>query len=369
MNVVYISEISLKNKSAQTIHVLKMCDAFSKKNKINLIIPFYNNLEVKNLKKNFLLTSKRNISIKSLLDFKVRNFLSRLIFGYKTAKYLKNESTDLIISRSWISSFFLCIFKIKHFLEVHSEQKGLTKLLMIGLNFINSEYILKTVIISETLRKKLTYINKKKHLILHDAVNIENFKYKKPRNKLKSVAYVGSFHQGKGVEIILELAKNFKNLNFNIYGKPTDQNYETSKNLKIHGYINYKKVPSVLAKSDILLLPSADEQYVGLNVNVSNYNSPLKMFDYLAAGRIILSSRRDGICEILKHNFNAIIVDEYNINSWIHQLNNIIRKKYNLKKLQKNSFLTAKKYTWDKRVSQIIKANEFKNNVKKKNLH
>ncbi len=164
MNIVYISETSLTNKSAQTIHVLKMCDAFSKKNKINLIIPFHNNLATKNLKKNFLLTSKKNISIKSILNFKVRNFLSRLIFGYKTARYLKNEFTDLVISRSWISSFFLCIFKIKHFLEVHSEQKGLTKLLMIDLNFINSEYILKTIIISETLGKKLTYINKKKSL-------------------------------------------------------------------------------------------------------------------------------------------------------------------------------------------------------------
>ena len=59
MNVVYISETSLYNKSAQTVHVLKMCDAFSKKNKINLIIPSYNNFEIKNLKKNFLLTSKK----------------------------------------------------------------------------------------------------------------------------------------------------------------------------------------------------------------------------------------------------------------------------------------------------------------------
>ena len=366
MKVIYISETSLKNKSAQTIHVLKMCDAFCDKGNVDLLIPYCENQVKKKLKKDFLLTSKKKILVKSILNFKVRNFLSRLIFGYKTARYLKNEITDLIISRSWISSFFLCIFKIKHFLEVHSEQKGLTKLLMIDLNFINSEYILKTIIISETLRKKLTYIKKKKHLILHDAVNIENFKYKKPRNELKSVAYVGSFYQGKGVEIILELAKNFKNLNFNIYGKPIDKNYETAKNLKIHGYINYKKVPSVLAKSDILLLPSADEQYVGLNVNVSNYNSPLKMFDYLAAGKIILSSKRDGICEILKHNFNAIIVDEYNIDSWVYQLNNIIQKKYNLKNLQKNSFLTAKKYTWDKRVSKIIKANELKNDIKKR---
>ena len=53
MKIVYISETSLTNKSAQTIHVLKMCDAFSKKYKINLIIPSYNNLEIKNLKKIF----------------------------------------------------------------------------------------------------------------------------------------------------------------------------------------------------------------------------------------------------------------------------------------------------------------------------
>ena len=39
------------------------------------------------------------------------------------------------------------------------------------------------------------------------------------------------------------------------------------------------------------------------------------MFDYLAAGKIILSSKRDGICEILKHNYNSIIVNQYNLKS------------------------------------------------------
>lgn len=359
MKVAYISEISLNNKSAQTIHVLKMCDAFCKKGKVDLIIPYSSNLENRNIRKNFLLTSKNNILIKSILNFKVRNFLTRLVFGYKTASHLKSNYFNLIISRSWISSFFLCIFKIKHFLEVHSEQKGLTKFLMIYLNFINSKYILKTIIISETLKKKLYFINKKKKLVLHDAVNIKNYKHTKARNKIKSVTYVGSFHQGKGVEIILELAKYFKQLKFHIYGKPIGKIYKDTKNLKIHGYISYKKVPKVLANSDILLLPSADEQYVGLKVNVSNYNSPLKMFDYLAAGRIILSSKRDGICEILKHNFNSILVDKYDIGYWVFQMSNILKNNYNLRDIRKNSLLTAKKHTWDKRVYQILKFNKI----------
>ena len=192
-----------------------------------------------------------------------------------------------------MSSFFLCFFKINHFLEIHSEFTGLTKFLMINLNYINSKYILKTILISKTLSRKFSIINKKKFLILHDAVDIKNFKYKKNSNKIKYVTYVGSFHEGKGVELILGLAKKFKKLKFNIYGKPLSNIiYDISKNVKIHGYIPY-----VLANSDILLLPNADAQYVGSrSVNVTNYNSPLKMFDYLAAGKIILSSKRDGIC-------------------------------------------------------------------------
>ncbi len=363
MKIAYISETSLTNKSAQSLHVLKMCDAFCKKNDVQLIIPYANNnLSLKKIKKNFLLTAKKNILVKSILNFKVSNFLYRILFGYKVGIYLRSNNSEIIISRSWISSFFLCFFKINHFLEVHSEFTGLTKFLMINLNYINSKYILKTILISKTLSKKFSIINKKKFLILHDAVDIKNFRYKKNSNKIKSVTYVGSFHEGKGVKLILELAKKFKKLKFNIYGEPLTNIYDISKNVNIHGYINYNKVPYVLANSDILLLPSADVQHVGSrSVNVTNYNSPLKMFDYLAAGKIILSSKRDGICEILKHNNNSIIANKYDLKTWIKAMNNILNNKYNLPKLRRNSIITAKKYTWDKRVLKILKANNSLN--------
>ena len=132
------------------------------------------------------------------------------------------------------------------------------------------------------------------------------------------------------------MQKNLKKLNFNIYGDPNNKLYRSTRNIKFHGYINYKEVPRVLSNSDVLLLPSADTQYGRLyGVNISNYNSPLKMFDYLAAGKIILASKRDGICEILKHNFNSIIVDKYALEDWVLVMKNILNKKYNLKKLGK----------------------------------
>lgn len=133
------------------------------------------------------------------------------------------------------------------------------------------------------------------------------------------------------------------------------KHYNISKNVKIHGYVNYERVPYILAKSDILLLPSANVQYGRTtNINITNYNSPLKMFDYLASGKIIVSSKRDGICEILKHNYNAIIVKDYKTNAWIKYLRDILNNKYDLKKIKNNSIKTAKKYTWENRVNKIL---------------
>ncbi len=140
-----------------------------------------------------------------------------------------------------------------------------------------------------------------------------------------------------------------------------DQKNVSSKlnNVKFLGHVNYNEVPSILSKSDILLMPYANKVYVrAKDLNTANYCSPLKMFDYLASGKIIISSKLDGICEVLKHKENAIIVKNYNLEAWIKALNDLLSKKYKLNKLQKNSIDTAKKYSWNQRVLKIIKANK-----------
>ena len=117
--------------------------------------------------------------IKSILNFRMNNFFYRILFGYKTAKYLKGEKFKMIISRSLMSSIFLILFKIQHILEIHTELKGLTKFLMINCDFINSKYIKKIILISKSLNNEFSSINKEKVLILHDGVDIKNFKKKK----------------------------------------------------------------------------------------------------------------------------------------------------------------------------------------------
>ena len=51
--ILYLSDLSLPNKSAYAVHVMKMCDAFGKKMKVDLIVN-YNSQSWGSLKKNFI---------------------------------------------------------------------------------------------------------------------------------------------------------------------------------------------------------------------------------------------------------------------------------------------------------------------------
>ena len=52
---------------------------------------------------------------------------------------------------------------------------------------------------------------------------------------------------------------------------------------------------------DIFLIPySKNVTAAGEVSNITNFTSPLKLFDYMSAGKLILSSELDSLKEILK---------------------------------------------------------------------
>lgn len=364
MKIIYIAETSLTNKSAYSHHVIKMCDAFVQlENDLTLLLP-----KVKKkfffgkLRKKYLLNGKKNFIIKSILDHKLKNFVFRIIFSLKIVDFIKKTKPDLILTRSIVSSFFLSVFRIRHFLEIHSEMTSFTKFLMINLNFINSKYIIKIILISKELNK-IYRIKKSRVLILHDGVDIKNFFFKKANTKIKNAAYIGSFYKGRGIDLITKLANKFKKINFNLYGQEKNYKKLKLKNIKIFNHVDYEKVPKILSKADLLFMPYEKKVFIRhKNINTANYCSPLKMFDYLAAGRVILSSKLPGICEVLKHNNNAIVVNKNDPQVWIKEINHLLNNKYNLKKIRINSIKTSKKYQWKTRANKIIKANGSLNN-------
>ena len=226
--------------------------------------------------------------------------------------------------------------------------------MLINLGYINSDYIIKNIFISYQL-KNLHFLGVKKFLILPDAVDVKNFPALKKINKIKKFCYMGNFYSGRGIEKIYKLSKLFSKYTFHLYGKKDTQvKLNNTKNLKIFDYVNYNFVPKLLAKYDVLLMPYEENVMVNSkSLNTAKYMSPLKMFDYLAAGKIIVSSNQKVLEEILKNNFNCFMVKKNNIKGWEEAILKITNYK-NLNKICKNARKTAEKYTWNNR-AKIIK--------------
>ena len=117
----------------------------------------------------------------------------------------------------------------------------------------------------------------------------------------------------------------------------------------------YAGLSKIMMKMDILTIPYTKKvESAGGVDDISKYTSPLKLFDYLAVGKIIIASDLKVLREIISSK-NAYFVKNYeNAFEWRRW---IIEAKNNRKKLlimSKNNLRLSKKYDHFKRVKSYF---------------
>ena len=203
---------------------------------------------------------------------------------------------------------------------------------------------------------------KKNYIILDDGVDIKDFDLYKKNNlknkKNNTCAYFGSLSKGKGLEIIFSIAERMNNIKFDIYTDITflDKTVINKfKNIKFFNYVSYSKVPLLMSKYDVVLMPYQDRvEARSKNLEISKFMSPLKLFDYLASCKIIIASDLKVYSHILHNNFNSILINHNNIDLWCKKISQVFKSPKNFYYMKLNAYNTAAKYTWDKRVLSII---------------
>ena len=152
LKVSYIAEFDLPSDRAYAVHVLKMLDNFNYFSTQVELINFSkdSNYNLKKISKDYKLHSLKPIFIKSIFRKKKKNSpFNRLCFGFLSALYLKKNS--LIITRSLFCSFFLTLFKKKHFLEIHNKLQGLSNIIFLFFGFLKSKYIERVIFITKVI--------------------------------------------------------------------------------------------------------------------------------------------------------------------------------------------------------------------------
>ena len=176
-----------------------------------------------------------------------------------------------------------------------------------------------------------------------------------------TAGYTGHLYPGRGSDMILELAERLPAITFLIAGgEPRDVEnlrqlvrQRKLENLLITGFIPNAKLPLYQAACDALLMPYQSQVAASSGGDIAQYLSPMKLFEYLACERAILSSDLPVLREILNPQ-NAILLPTGNLESWTDALRALADQPGSGAMLARQARQDASHYSWKGRARRIL---------------
>lgn len=362
--IIYISDSIIPSKKANGVHVMKISQAFVRNGHEVVLICRKSKEKIDDYD---YYGVNKGFNIKKIYWPKIKG--GGFIYGFLIKRFLNKLSLDNLIYGRCIYGVlpaakkgFDCIF------EAHSVPRNKTHLEM-EKKLFSFENFKRLVVISQALAdeyiKIFPELKNKDIIVAHDGADIPSEKCKKIKLKgsgnLK-VGYVGSLYPGRGINIIISLARRCLDFDFYIVGgdneiiKKWKEDSKDLSNLYFYGFIPHGDICSYMNEFNVVLAPYQKEVFTSQNrkSSTAKWMSPLKVFEYMSFGKAIICSNLEVLREVLENKKDSLLCDPVKIEEWIEALN-LIKDgniRFSLGKKAKEKFL--EKYTWKKRAEIII---------------
>ncbi len=359
----YIARASVPSPSTNSIHVAKISEAFSQQGKEVLLI-VYGGDESIDVKDYYGL--KDSFEIARIPD-KGKGRPAQIRWAIKAVKRARDYGADVIVTRDPLTALYSVMKGKETVLDLHGDLAHLCGRFyrMIRWKFFAESPKFHPVFISGGLQEY--YLKKyglplEKGTVLPDGCNLDDFD-EPGKKKLElshdqlHLGYFGKALTGKGIDLIRRLALLDKEDIFDIYGASReDAEKETGKafsdNVVFHGHIINREVPARMCDMDILLLPN-QERLDCEGEDIGKFTSPLKMFEYMASGRVQLASDLPILREVLDDS-NAYLADYADENKWLEAINSIRNDKETAILKAEKARKDVEQYTWRNRARRML---------------
>ena len=176
-----------------------------------------------------------------------------------------------------------------------------------------------------------------------------------------AVSCSGHLYEGRGAELFVQLAARFPEADFHWFGGTPDAvehwREETSRaglsNVVFHGFVPRERLPLAEAACDVLLMPYAKHIAGSGGGNSAEICSPMKMFEYMAEGRCILTSALPVIREVLDESC-AVFCEPEDADAWEAGLRSVLSDAGLREKLGSEAKRRSEAYTWQKRAGIFL---------------
>jgi glycosyltransferase involved in cell wall biosynthesis len=217
--------------------------------------------------------------------------------------------------------------------------------------------------------KVFAYTKKIVPLDLHEKVDIVNAGVDtstfKPRSEndirkrynlvgKKVIVYIGSLSKWHGVKdliyIATKLEEDFRFLmvgnNLEELMKDAEENGVLFKFI-FAGFVKHEDIPQYIFAADVAIAPFNPKEFKMMG-EYGFYFSPVKIFEYMACGKPIVTSDIEIVRDIIIENECGLLAEPGDINSFVSQINKLFINKRLMDKLGENGRKAViKKYSWD----------------------
>lgn len=365
MRVLYLSLSYVPSRSASSVHVMKMCAALAQHgHQVELVTKLAPQRLEPGVEDDYAFYGvEPSFTITKLPRPGRRG--GGLLFARAQARRLAHQPTpDLVYSRDLVGAWLACRRGLPVLFEAHGLPTGWLANRLVR-SMLHHPSLARLVFISQALERKWRECGLRctDTVIAHDAADpfpSKNDVGSADTTPLKA-GYVGHLYAGRGIELIVSMAKRLPAIEFHLVGgRERDlaawraQNMPT--NVIFHGFVAPARLPELYRSFDLLLMPY--QRQVGVrsgHSDTASWMSPMKMFEYMAACRPIVSSDLPVLREVLAHDRNALLAEPEAVDDWVAAVDRLANDRELRRRLANTAAADFDAhYTWAARATAVL---------------
>lgn len=371
MKIYYVTNYRMPTKRAHGIQIAKMCEALIEEGAdITLVVP--NRKTDKRSIKEFydLRVDVPKITLFSFDWYTNGRILFRIsAFSFMISSYLfmlrkKNEKGTIIYTidgDDW-SYAQMALLPIPYFAEMHASKPSTL------INRIFFRKIAGVITINRLIKESLQNLfsmSSGSLTVEHDAVDSTHFipiQRDIARRQLgldsdkKFILYIGRILDWKGLEILPDAARTFKDgvVTIGIVGGTREQfvsvtgKSDIPENLVFFGDKPFADMPLWINAADAVLMTSTARNDLSYR-----WTSPMKAFEYMACGATIIAANSPSIREIVSTK-NAFLYETDSADSLAAEIRSVVDNPEEARRRGEVALVESREYSWRGRARRIL---------------
>jgi glycosyltransferase involved in cell wall biosynthesis len=372
MKIVCISAAQIPSDTANSIQVMKACQAFVQLgHSATLLVPQNQQHPTGTMS---AIPYGYDVSNQQLIEhyglqmtFPIEWLPSpnRRLFPWKAAWRARGLSANLLYVWPLQSAALGLLAGMPTLLELHDLPTGAGPLWLRLVRMLPGRKRL--LPISDALRR-LLHLPEAQTVIAPDGVDLERYaalpdpvfaRHILGLPETPSVLCTGHLYAGRGADLFLALAAKFPQAGFIwVGGRPADVKTWRERavglaNVTFTGFVPNERIPLYQAAAEVLLMPYQRTVATSSGGNTAAICSPMKMFEYMAAGRAILSSDLPVLHEVLDGSM-AVFCPSDDPRAWESALGELLKDEKQRLRLAQAARSAVEQYTWVKRARKVL---------------